>query len=353
MGAKDYSMSDSDASDSDVSTRDVSTRDVSGARSGQGPVMGRPEALRRFPGLDPTTWRDADARFAVRITRSWVDRVADPADPLGLQAFPSAAELREDPGDLPDPVGERTHAPVPWVVQKHPDRVLVLVTRRCHLYCRYCFRREPRAAEDPTPEELAAAIDYARGSGAREVILSGGDPLALSDARLFQIIDALRPAVPVIRVHTRAPITSPDRVTEALVAGLRARAPIWTLVHANHPRELTAEVRDALARLVDAGLPVLNQAVLLRGVNDDVDTLRRLCEDLIAIRVFPYYLHHPDHAPGNAHFRVSIEEGRRIYRALSRQVSGIALPTYVIDPPDGSGKITVAEWARRQAGEDG
>lgn len=339
MGAKDYSME-----------RGAASAEATGEA---GSVVGRPEALRRFPQLESEIWQAADELFPVRVTRSWVDRVADPADALGIQAFPSDAELVPDAGDRPDPVGEAMRSPLPWVVHKHADRVLLLVTKRCHLYCRYCFRREPRGAEDPTPAELARAIAYVRESGAREVILSGGDPLALSDGRLFDLIDALRPAVPVVRVHTRAPITSPGRVTENLVAGLRARAPVWVLVHCNHPQELSLEVRGALSRLVDAGIPVLNQAVLLRGVNDDVDTLGHLCEDLIAIRVFPYYLHHPDHAPGNAHFRVSIDEGLRIYRALSRRVSGIALPTYVIDPPDGSGKITVEEWARRQQGEDG
>lgn len=282
-----------------------------------------------------------------------MERVEDPADPLGVQAFPSEGELHPDLEDRPDPVGEGRRTPLPWVVHKHPDRVLLLLTKRCHLYCRYCFRREPRGVEDPTPEQLDAALSYARRSGAREVILSGGDPLALSDERLFDIIDALRPEVPVVRVHTRAPITAPERVTEALVAGLRARAPVWVLVHCNHPRELSAEVRRALGRLIDAGLPVLNQAVLLRGVNDDVDTLAALCEDLVAIRVFPYYLHHPDHAPGNAGFRVTLEAGLKLHRELSRRVSGVALPTYVIDPPDGSGKVPVVEWARRQQGNDG
>ena len=162
-------------------------------------------------------------------------------------------------------------------------------------------------------------------------------------------MDALRPAVPVIRIHSRAPITAPHRVTEALAAGLSARGPVWVLVHANHPDELSEDVREALRRLVDAGLPVLNQAVLLRGVNDDVDVLEALSSELLSLRVFPYYLHHTDAVPGNAAFRVSIERGLDLHARLARRVSGIGLPRYVIDPPDGSGKIDVATWAARMA----
>jgi len=185
-------------------------------------------------------------------------------------------------------------------------------------------------------------LTYARGSGAREVILSGGDPLAIRDDRLFHAIDGVRTgASPVIRIHTRAPITSPARVTPALVQGLAARAPTWVIVHCNHAAELTPAVRAALARLVDAGIPVLNQSVLLAGVNDDAEVLVSLCEELVALRVFPYYLHHPDAVPGNAHFRVPVAKGLRIYADMTRRLSGLALPRYVVDPPDGTGKRDV------------
>lgn len=312
-----------------------------------GRVVGRREAVRRL-GVDGAVWKAADRRFPVRIPRSWFDRIRQADDPLGRQALPDASELVDDPGDLPDPVGEQAHRPVPWVVRKHDDRVLLLLTRRCHLYCRYCFRRDQHGGpEEPTPAELERAIDYARQSGAREVILSGGDPLMLRDERLLGVIDALRPAVPVVRIHTRAPITAPERVTPALLEGLRARTPIWVVVHVNHARELSEPVRAALVALVDAGVPVLNQAVLLRGVNDDASVLARLCEELVALRVFPYYLHHTDPAPGNAAFRVEIERGLAIWRELAGRVSGVALPRYMIDPPDGSGKIPVEEWVRR------
>ena len=313
-----------------------------------GAVLGPGALARRLQGIPETLLRAADAAFPVRITRSWLSRMVDPQGPLGVQAVPRAGELVAAPGDVPDPVGESLRRPLPWVVQKHPDRVLLLVTRRCHLYCRYCFRRDQHGTDEPGAGGLDRAIAFAVQSGAREAILSGGDPLTLSDARLFGVIDALRPAVPVIRVHTRAPITAPHRVTDALVAGLRARAPLWVLVHANHPDELSAEVRAALGRLVDAGLPVLNQAVLLRGVNDDADVLEALSDALLGLRVFPYYLHHTDAVPGNAAFRVGVEEGLALHAELARRVSGIGLPRYVIDPPDGSGKIDVATWAARR-----
>lgn len=312
----------------------------------KGPLIGRVEALERFPWLESAHWRAADDLFPVRVPRGYVGDATTPDDPRLLTSLPQEQELRPDADDRPDPVGDRARSPLPWVVRKHADRVLLLLTKRCHLYCRYCFRRDhhPTGREDPTDEEWEAMLDYAVRSGAREAILSGGDPLAISDARLFAAMDRLRPAIPVLRIHTRAPITWPQRITPALVAGLAARKPVWVLVHANHPVELSPPVRAALGQLVDAGVPVLNQAVLLAGVNDDPQVLAALCEELVGLRVFPYYLHHPDHAPGNAAFRVTPEVGLEIYQALRRRVSGVALPTYVMDLPDGSGKIPVETW---------
>lgn len=310
-------------------------------------TVGRPEATRRL-GVDEAVWSEADARFPVRVPRAWFDRIEDPDDPLGRQALPHPSELEADPEGREDPVGERGLKPSPWVVRKHADRVLLLLTRRCHLYCRYCFRRNDHdgGPADPSAAELDEAIRFCRDSGARELILSGGDPLAVRDEKLFAVIDAI--GAPTVRVHTRAPITAPERVTTELVEGLASRAPVWILVHCNHPDELSPPVREALARFVDAGLPVLNQAVMLRGVNDDVDVLAGLCEELVSLRVFPYYLHHTDRAAGNARFRVGFEEGLRLHEALAARVSGVALPRYVVDLPDGSGKIEV-----RRALQDG
>ncbi len=309
-----------------------------------GAVVGRPEIVAARPDL-AEVWTEADRNFPVRVTRSFWDRIdpSDPADPLARQVLPSPDELRGDDLDVADPVGDSRCSPLPWVVHKYPSRVLLLVTKRCHLTCRYCFRRDHRPGEheDPSPEEWSAALDYARSSGAEEVILSGGDPLAVRDDRLLSAIDALRPSIPVIRIHTRAPITAPGRITPALVEALAARAPLWMVVHCNHVRELTPEVDRALASLVEAGVPVLNQSVLLRGVNDDAEQLALLCRALVRRRVFPYYLHHPDAVRGTAHLRLTLSEGRSIYADLRRKVSGIALPRYVIDPPDGSGKRDV------------
>ena len=309
----------------------------------RGAVLGRAELVRRHPGLATIDWDGLNKRFPIRVPRTWA---ASGEPELLVQALPDPRELEIDAHDTPDPVGEQARSPLPWVVRKHDDRVLLLLTKRCQLYCRYCFRADhrPGEGEDPTPSEWAAMIAYARTSGAREVILSGGDPLAIRDDRLFEAMDAVREglaAPPVIRIHTRAPITAPTRVTAALIAGIRARAPTWVFVHCNHAAELTPAVRAALAALVDSGIPVCNQAVLLAGVNDSPDTLATLSEELVALRVFPYYLHHPDAVPGNAHFRVSLEAGRAIYAALTQRVSGLALPRYVIDPPDGSGKRDV------------
>lgn len=313
--------------------------DIPAGAAGQrkGPMVGRREAVALRPDLE-AAWDAADALFRVRIPRSWWDRIdhADPADPLALQALPDVRELVADADDQVDPVGDAARSPMPWVVHKHADRVLLVLTKRCHLDCRYCFRRthRPGEGEDPTPDEWRALLDYAANSGAREVILSGGDPLALSDRRLFEALDRVR-SVPVVRVHTRAPITAPERVTDGLIDGLRARQPVWVVVHCNHVRELSPAVDDALRRLVDAGVPVLNQSVLLRGVNDDVDALVALCEALVVRRVFPYYLHVTDRVAGNAHLRVDAARASALWEGLARRVSGLALPRCVVDGPDG------------------
>jgi lysine 2,3-aminomutase len=320
------------------------------ARDRRSPVLGRSELLRRFPELPARLVEKADALFPVRVTRSWAARMtARGDDPLAAQVLPDPAELQPSAGDVADPVGEAGRRPAPYVVQKHADRVLLQVTRRCHLYCRYCFRRDQHDTPEPSSADLDRAIAFARDSGAHEAILSGGDPLTLSDRRLFGVIDALRPSIPVIRVHSRAPITAPYRVTDALVDGLSRRRPVWLVVHCNHPDELSSDVRDGLERLRAAGVPLLNQSVLLRGVNDDPDVLARLSDALVELQVFPYYLHHTDPVPGNARFRVAVDEGLRIHAELGRRVSGIGLPRYVIDPPDGSGKVDVARWAARKA----
>lgn len=281
--------------------------------------------------------------FPVKIPPAWRSRVqACPDGPLGRQVLPGPGEGEPDVGDLVDPVGEARHRVAPLVVRKHADRVLLLTTRRCFVHCRYCFRRGLDELE-PTRAERLDAASFAVRSGAEEAILSGGDPLTLPDPELAALLDALA-GVPVVRVHTRSPVVAPERVTPALVRLLREHAPLWVVMSANHADELDAAATAAIARLVDAGVPVLNQAVLLRGVNDRVEDQVELARALVRRRVRPYYLHHTDRAAGNAHLRVSLAEGLALHAALRGRVSGLALPAYVIDAPDGSGKVPVAEW---------
>lgn len=304
-------------------------------------MVGRQAIQAARPELG-AAWDAVDASFPVRVTAAFAAAadLADPTDPLARQVLPDPAELFDD--GLDDPVGEKAHAPMPWLVRKYPDRALLMVTKRCHLYCRYCFRRThaPGEALEPTPQELDAAVDWLHGQpDLREVILSGGDPLFLKDPQLFTLIDRLQPRFRV-RVHSRAPITYPRRVTSDLADGLASRRAIL-VVHCNHPRELTDDVHTALSCLVDRGVVVCNQAVLLAGVNDDPDVLVELFEQLTRNRVRPYYLHHPDHVKGNAHFRLTQQRGRALFEEVKQRLGGMALPRYVWDPPNGSGKQEV------------
>jgi lysine 2,3-aminomutase len=319
------------------------------------PAVATSEVARRLglPGLDKGR-RGAARQFPVRFTDYYLGLVdpRDPADPIRRIAFPEPAELEADTGALDDPVGERAKSPVPFVVRKHPDRAILLVSSRCHVYCRFCFRRAfpDGAHRDPTPAELDAAIDWlADRTELREVILSGGDPLVLPDAELRRIVERLSalPRLERLRVHTRAPVHDPARVTPALASALASGLPMWVVLHFDHPREVTCEARAAIDVLRAAGLPVLNQSVLLAGVNDDAATLEALCRALVGARVKPYYLHHPDRVQGGGSFYVEIERGLALYRELRQRLGGgLALPAYVIDLPDGSGKVPVEEWGQ-------
>ena len=288
------------------------------------------------------------SRYAVALTPAMLGAIdpSDPDDPLARQLVPSEAELLRTPDELDDPIGDAAHSPVKGIVHRYPDRVLLLPTHACAVYCRFCFRREAvgPGGESLSPAELERALAYvAAHERIFEVILSGGDPLVLSARRLRAIVarlDAI-PHVGVIRVHSRVPAVDPQRVTPALVRALSARKAVYVVLHANHPRELGPEARAACARLVDAGIPMLAQTVLLAGVNDDPDTLEALLRALVAMRVKPYYLHHADLAPGTSHFRTSLESGQALLRRLRGRVSGLAQPTYVLDLPGGAGKVPV------------
>jgi len=288
------------------------------------------------------------ARYAVAITPAIAGLIdpADPHDPIARQFIPDARELEVHPEESADPIGDEAHSPVEGVVHRYPDRVLLKVVNACAVYCRFCFRREmvgpgkgalSRAA-------LAAALDYIRSTPQIwEVILTGGDPLLLSPRRLRDVTTRLAAIahVKVIRVHTRMPVAEPERISSALVRALRTDKATFVVLHANHPRELTAAARAACARLVDAGIPMLSQSVLLRGVNDDAGMLGALMRALVECRIKPYYLHHADLAPGTAHLRTTIAEGQTVLRALHGHYSGLCQPAYVLDIPGGYGKSPI------------
>ena len=286
--------------------------------------------------------------FAVALTDDVAALIdpADPADPIAAQFVPHTDELTVSPEESRDPIADERWSPVPGIVHRYPDRVLLKPILVCPVYCRFCFRREQVGHEDAllSPGELSGALDYIRAHPEIwEVIVTGGDPFLLSPRRLGAIVQALEaiPHVAVIRIHTRVPIADPRRVRPALVTALAAEKAVYVVVHANHPRELTDTVRGAIGRLTRAGIPVLSQSVLLRGVNDDPAVLEALFRGLVAMRVKPYYLHHPDLARGTAHFRLGIEEGQRLIGALRGRVSGLCQPSYVLDIPGGHGKVPI------------
>jgi len=305
-------------------------------------------------GLAPAERRAAldavAARYAVAITPAMAELIdpGDPDDPVARQFVPDSAELTVHPEDRIDPIGDAAHTPVEGIVHRYPDRVLLKLAHVCAVYCRYCFRREQVGPEKGRALS-AAALDTALGYIAAhpeiwEVILTGGDPLVLSPRRLREAVRRIAAVghVKVVRVHTRLPIAAPQRITPALVAALRADGVAsYVVVHANHPRELTAIARDACARFVDAGIPVLSQSVLLRGVNDDPETLAALMRAFVEARIKPYYLHHADLAPGTAHLRTTIAEGQALVRALHGRLSGLCQPSYVLDIPGGFGKSPI------------
>jgi len=304
-------------------------------------------------GLTPEGKRAAlervAAQYAVAVTPAMADLIdpADPHDPIARQFVPDTAELDRRPVELTDPIGDHAHAPVEGVVHRYPDRALLKLTHVCTVYCRFCFRREMIGpdAEPLSREKLDAALSYiAAHDEIWEVILTGGDPLVLSPRRLKSVVARLAaiPHVKVIRVHTRIPAADPSRVTPELVAALKTQAKAtYVVLHANHPRELSPAAREACARFVDAGIPMLSQSVLLAGVNDDPQTLESLMRAFVECRIKPYYLHHGDLAPGTAHLRTSIERGQELMRALRGRVSGLCQPDYVLDIPGGHGKSPI------------
>jgi lysine 2,3-aminomutase len=306
---------------------------------------------RQTDGSDAGDLEAVGARYAVAITPAMaalIDR-SDPDDPIARQFVPDLRELDHTPDERVDPIGDGAHSPVEGIVHRYPDRVLLKAVHVCPVYCRFCFRREmvgPEGLGTLSGEALDTAIAYiAARPEIWEVILTGGDPMVLSPRRLKDLMRRLAVIdhVKIVRLHSRVPAVEPARIDAALIAALKACGKsVYVALHANHPRELTPEARAACARLVDAGIVMVSQTVLLKGVNDDVETLSALMRAFVEARIKPYYLHHPDLAPGTGHFRVTVEEGQALVAALRGHVSGLCQPTYVLDIPGGYGKAVIA-----------
>jgi lysine 2,3-aminomutase len=284
-------------------------------------------------------------RFAIAVTpavRALIDP-ADPADPIAPQYLPDVAELVTHPDERSDPTSDVPFTPVKGVVHRYPDRALLKPLLACPVYCRFCFRREVVGPDGGLLDEaeLDAALDwFARTPQVREAILTGGDPLMLSARRLGHIIARLSaiPHLDIIRIHSRVPVAAPERIDEKLASVLSSDKALFLCVHANHAREFSPQAREALRRLRCAGVSLLGQSVLLRGVNDSAQALEGLFRTMLAAQVKPYYLHQLDRAPGTARFEVPIAEGSALLRQLRGRVSGLAWPTYVLDLPNGAGK---------------
>lgn len=302
-----------------------------------------PTELAAELGLDPAPLAAVCARFPMRINPYYLGLIKEHGAPLFRQAVPDPRELT-DTTCFEDPLNEENLSPVPNLVHKYPDRALFLVTSRCAMYCRFCTRKRKvgTARMQITRETVRQGLDYLRRTPAiRDVLVSGGDPLLLDDETLAAILGELRriKSVEIIRIGSRVPCTLPMRVTAQLARTLKKFHPLYCNTHFNHPAELTPEAARACARLADAGIPLGNQTVLLRGINDDTATIRDLMFGLLRMRVKPYYLFQTDMTRGTDHFRTPVETGLTIMRELIGHSSGMAVPTFAVDAPGGGGKI--------------
>ena len=302
------------------------------------------------PSADLADLEKVAARYAIAVTPDIAALIdpGDPDDPIARQFIPSAEELVSQPGESADPIGDHAHSPVDGIVHRYPDRVLFKLVHVCAVYCRFCFRREmvgPGKATALTHGAYRGALDYIRAHPeVWEVILTGGDPLMLSPRRLGEIMADLAAInhVRIIRIHTRVPVADPARIGGEMIAALKVRGAVtWVALHANHVRELTEAARAACAAMIDAGIPMVSQSVLLRGVNDNAAALEALMRAFVECRIKPYYLHHGDLAPGTAHLRTTLARGQELMRNLRGRVSGLCQPEYVLDIPGGHGKAPV------------
>jgi lysine 2,3-aminomutase len=315
-------------------------------------------------GFAPTENRDVldavAARYAVAlppVLAGLIDR-NDPHDPIARQFVPDIAELDHRAEELDDPIGDDAHSPVEGIVHRYPDRVLLKLTHVCAVYCRFCFRREMVGPDKPNAlsrAALDAALDYIRTQPQIwEVILTGGDPLVLSARRLRAVMKALGSIdhVKVVRIHTRMPVADPARISPDLVRAMKIKGKaVYVAVHVNHARELSPAARSAIARLADAGLPLVAQTVLIAGVNESAEVMGALMRALVECRVKPYYLHHGDLAPGTGHLRTDIDTGQSLMRELRGRLSGLCQPTYVLDIPGGHGKSPIGPSYLERDGE--
>ncbi|MGB8952657.1 MAG: KamA family radical SAM protein [Candidatus Aminicenantales bacterium] len=301
-----------------------------------------PEQIARFFNLNVEEIRKVARMFKTQITPYYAGLIRRKGDAIYRQVVPDAAELEQDSGDL-DPLSEEEDSPVPSIVHRYPDRVLFLVSHFCASYCRFCTRK--RKVGDPSkihPRYIEDGLNYIREhSEVRDVIISGGDPLMLSDRRLESILRSLRaiPHVEILRIGTRVPCFLPQRITPRLASMFRRYHPLYINVHFNHPDEITPEAAQALNLLADAGIPLGNQTVLLKGVNDDPEVMKRLMHKLLLVRVRPYYIYQADYVKGTEHLRTTVKKGLEVMDALRGWTSGLAVPYYVIDAPGGGGKI--------------
>jgi lysine 2,3-aminomutase len=309
------------------------------------------EQLRQVIQLTPVeeeAVKITDGRLFMAITPYFAELMDKerPLCPIRRQAVPTTDEFHISPYDMADPCGEEGDSPVPGLVHRYPDRVLLIVTEQCGMYCRHCTRRRLVGNESDLRSsfDLEAAVAYIRANKKiRDVLISGGDPLIFSDEHLENIIRRIRqiPSVEFLRIGTRVPVTLPMRVTQGLVTMLKKYSPIWMSIHFNHPREITKRVRTACNMLADSGIPLGSQTVLLKGINDKPYIMKRLMHELLKMRVRPYYLYQCDPVRGTSHFRTSVAVGVNIMEKLRGYTSGYAIPTYVIDAPGGGGKIPV------------
>jgi lysine 2,3-aminomutase len=308
------------------------------------------ELIRHIPlsAKDQEQVRLVTTKYPLSVTPYYFSLIdwANPDDPVRIQAIPSFKEIGLAGMGMEDPLDEKGHSPVPGLVHRYPDRVLMVLTDICPMLCRHCTRKREwrHGGWMHTPEEIERMLDYIRKTeGVRDVVISGGDPLTLSVRRLEEVLAGLKQIkhVEMVRIGTRFPVVLPQRIDDELCSMLSKYGPIWVNTHFNHPREITQEAAQACDRLLRAGIPVNNQSVLLRGVNDTVETQLRLCRELLRIKVRPYYLFQCDEVQGTEHLRTPVETGTRIIEGMRGHTSGLAVPTFVIDLPQGGGKVPV------------